>query len=137
MKVNPYLNFDGRCAEAFRFYEKVLGGKIETIITYGESPIAGDMPSDWQNRIMHARLVVDGQAVMGSDSPSDRYQKPQGVYVSLDVEKSADAKRIFHALADGGAVIMAFEKTFWAAGGFGMAVDRFGTPWMVNCEKAS
>ncbi|HKY61176.1 MAG TPA: VOC family protein [Gemmatimonadota bacterium] len=137
MKVNPYLNFDGQCAEAFRFYEKVLGGKIEAMITHGDSPIAGEVPSELHDLVMHARLVVDGQAIMGSDSPPDRFQKPQGLFVSLDVEKSADAKRIFNALADGGSVIMPFEKTFWAAGGFGMAVDRFGTPWMVNCEKAS
>ena len=137
MKVNPYLNFEGQCAEAFKFYEKVLGGKIEAMITHADTPIAGEVPSDWHERIMHARLVVDGQAIMGSDVPPDRYQKPQGVYVSLDVAKSADAKRIFNALAEKGVVVVPFEKTFWAEGGFGMAVDRFGTPWMVNCEKAA
>ncbi|MGH7629189.1 MAG: VOC family protein [Gemmatimonadales bacterium] len=137
MQVNPYLNFDGQCAEAFRFYEKVLGGKIEAMITFGDSPAASDVPSDWHDRIMHARLVVDGQALMASDSPSEHFEKPQGLYVSLNVDKQADGERIFQALAEGGTVKMPFEKTFWAAGGFGMLVDRYGTPWMVNCEHAA
>ena len=135
MQVNPYLNFDGQCAEAFRFYERVLGGKIEAMMTHGEAPIAGEVPPGWHDRIMHARLVVGDQVLMASDSPPEYYQKPQGLYVSLHIEKSADARRIFDALADNGAVTMPFEKTFWAAGGFGMLVDRFGTPWMINCEQ--
>jgi PhnB protein len=136
MQVNPYLNFNGQCAEAFGFYEQLLGGKIEAMMTFGESPMAGEMPPESHSRILHARLVVDGQALMGSDAPPEMYAKPQGLYVSLNVETPADGQRIFQALADSGTVIMPFEKTFWAAGGFGMLVDRFGTPWMVNCEKA-
>ena len=134
MQVNPYLNFDGQCAEAFRFYERVLGGKIEVMLTHGESPIAGEVPPEWQDLILHARLVVGGQVLMASDSPPEMYQKPQGLYVSLQVERPADAQRIFEALAEHGSVTMPFEKTFWAAGGFGMLVDRYGTPWMINCE---
>ena len=137
MQVNPYLNFDGQCAEAFRFYERVLGGKIEAMQTHGESPIAGEVPSEWHDRILHARLVVGDQVLMASDSPPEMYQKPQGVYVSLQVDKPADAQRIFDALAENGTVTMPFEKTFWAAGGFGMLVDRFSIQWMVNCEQGS
>jgi PhnB protein len=137
MQLDPYLNFNGQCAEAFRFYEKVLGGKIEGMFTYGEAPNAGEMPSISSDQIMHARLVVGDQVLMGSDSPPEYYEKPQGLYVSINVEKSVDGRRIFNALADKGTVKMPFEKTFWAAGGFGMVVDRFGTPWMVNCEKDS
>jgi PhnB protein len=137
MQLNPYLNFNGQCAEAFRFYEQVLGGKIEAMFTHGESPIAGEVPPHWHDMILHARLVVGDQALMGSDSPPEHYAKPQGLYVSLNVDEPADAERIFHALAKGGTVTMQFEKTFWAAGGFGMLTDRFGTPWMVNCEKAA
>lgn len=137
MQVNPYLNFNGQCAEAFRFYEQVLGGKIESMMTYAESPMAGETPPALRDHVMHARLVLDGQVLMASDSPPEYYEKPQGLYVSLNVEKAADAERIFHALAENGTVKMPFEKTFWAAGGFGMLVDRFGTPWMVNCEKAA
>ncbi|MBI4219904.1 MAG: VOC family protein [Chloroflexi bacterium] len=137
MKFNPYLNFNGQCREAFRFYERVLGGKIESMMTFGETPAAGQMPPGWKDKIMHARMVVGDQALMASDAPPDRYEKPQGLWVSLNIERPADAERIFKALTDGGAVRLPFEKTFWAAGGFGMVVDRFGTPWMVNCEKAA
>ena len=135
MQVNPYLNFNGQCAEAFKFYERLLGGKIEMMMTHAESPIAGQVPPGWRDRIMHARLAVGNWVLMASDSPPDGYQKPQGVWVSLGVDKPAEARRIFDALAKGGNVTMPFEKTFWAAGGFGMVVDRFGTPWMVNCEQ--
>ena len=137
MQVNPYLNFDGQCAEAFRFYAQVLGGTIEAMMTHGESPIAGQVPPGWHDRILHARLVVDDQVLLASDSPPEQYQKPQGLYVSLSIDKPADAQRIFDALAENGTVTMPFEKTFWAAGGFGMLVDRFGTPWMINCEQSA
>jgi PhnB protein len=93
------------------------------------------VPPGFGDRIMHARLVVGDQVLMASDSPPEMYQKPQGVHVSLHVDEPANAARIFQALSEDGTVTMPFEKTFWAAGGFGMCVDRFGTPWMVNCEK--
>jgi PhnB protein len=134
MQIDPYLSFDGRCAEAFRFYEQLLGGTIEGMQTHGDSPIAAEVPSGWHDRVLHARLVVDGQVLLGSDSPPEHHQKPQGMYVALNVDGAADAARIFHALAEGGTVTMPFGETFWAAG-FGMVVDRFGTPWMINCGR--
>jgi len=137
MKVDPYLNFDGNCAEAFRFYEQLLGGQIETMMTFGESPMADQTPPGNRDQIMHVSMLVDGQRIMASDAPAGYYQKPQGIYVSLNVERAADARRIFDAFAEGGTVTMPFEKTFWAVGGFGMVIDRFGTPWMINCEDAS
>ncbi|MGH7571398.1 MAG: VOC family protein [Gemmatimonadota bacterium] len=136
MQVNPYLNFNRQCAEAFKVYEQVLGGKIEAMISYGDSEAAGEVPPDWHDMIMHARLVVGDQVLMASDSPPEHYEKPQGLSVSLNVDKVKDAERIFNALAKDGTVKLPFQKTSWAAGGFGMLVDRFGTPWMVNCEKA-
>ena len=134
MRVNPYLNFNGQCAEAFRFYEQVLDGKVVFSMTFGESPMAQEMPSELRDRILHARLEFDGQALLASDAPPDRYTKPQGVFIALNVEDPARAARIFQALQEGGEILMPFEKTFFAAGGFGMLTDRFGTPWMVNCE---
>ncbi|HEX5726480.1 MAG TPA: VOC family protein [Longimicrobiaceae bacterium] len=134
MQVNPYLNFDGQCAEAFRFYAQVLGGTIEAMITHAETPIAGEVPPEWGERIMHARLVVGGQVLMASDSPPEYYQKPQGLYVSVNVDEAAEAERIFHALAEDGTVAMPMAETFWAER-FGMCSDRFGTPWMVNCQR--
>jgi PhnB protein len=136
MQVNTYLNFNGQCAEAFRFYAQVLGGKIEAMMTHRDSPIADQVPPGWHDRVLHARLVVGDTVLMASDSPPERYEKPQGMYVSLQVPDVADAERIFQALAQNGTVTMPFEKTFWAER-FGMVVDRFGTPWMVNCEQGA
>jgi PhnB protein len=133
MRVDPYLNFDGDCAEAFRFYHQLLGGELE-MMTHGESPIAGEVPPEWHSRILHASLRLGDALLMASDVPPDHYQPPQGNYVSLSIEEPGDAERIFHTLAAGGRVTMPFEKTFWAAGGFGMVTDRFGTPWMITCE---
>ena len=135
MKVNPYLNFNGDCAEALKLYEQVLGGKIEGLSTFGEMPAAGQHAPEMKDKVMHARLVLGDQVLMASDSPPEYYEKPQGTSIALGIDKAADAERIFHALAEGGTVKMPFQKTFWAAGGFGMLVDRFGIPWMVNCEK--
>lgn len=134
MQVNPYLNFNGNCAEAFRLYEKVLGGKIETLATHEDSPIADQVPAHWRERVLHARLVVGDTVLMASDSPPEHYTKPSGIHVSLQVEDPAEADRIFYALADQGSVTMPIDKTFWAER-FGMLVDRFDIPWMINCEQ--
>ncbi len=134
MQVNAYLIFNGQCEEAFRFYERCLGGKIDAMMTHAGSPMEGQVPAEWRSKILHARMTVDGQVLMASDAPPNRYEKPQGFAVSLGIEKMADAKRIFEALAEGGTVQMPLQKTFWAAG-FGAVTDRFGTPWMINCEK--
>jgi len=131
MQFTPYLNFNGDCEAAFHFYERVLGGKIEAMLTHGESPIAGEVPPNWHSRILHARLVVGDAVLMASDSPPEMYQQPQGLYVSIGVHDVADAERIFHALSEGGSVTMPIGKTFWAER-FGMLVDRFGIPWMIN-----
>lgn len=136
MQLVSYLNFNGQCAEAFRFYEQCLGGKIVGMQTHGESPIAGDVPPEWHDRILHARLEVGGAVLMASDSPPEYYERPQGLYVAIQVDEPAEADRIFHALADRGTVKMPIQQTFWAAR-FGMVVDRFGTPWMINCGQAA
>jgi PhnB protein len=136
MQLNPYLTFNGQCEAAFKFYEKCLGGKIEAMMTHAGTPMENHVPSEWRNKILHARLTVGDQALMGSDAPPERYEKPQGFSVSLNVKSPAEAERIFHALAEKGKVQMPLEQTFWAVR-FGMCVDRFGIPWMVNCEKDS
>jgi PhnB protein len=133
MQLNPYLLFNGTCEEAFKFYEKCLGGKIEAMMTHAGTPAESQTPPEWLNKILHAKMSVDGQLLMGSDAPPGRYREPHGFYVSLSMKNQADGERIFHALAEGGKVGMPFQKTFWAAG-FGMVTDRFGIPWMVNCE---
>ncbi len=133
MTFTPYLNFDGRCEEAFQFYERVLGGKITFKITYGESPMPADQtPPGWGSKLLHATLTLGDQVLQGADTPSHR--KPQGFAIALSLSDPAEADRIFAAFAEGGEVGMPIQETFWARR-FGMVTDRFGIPWMINCEK--
>jgi PhnB protein len=134
MQINPYLFFNGQCEEAFKFYEKLLGGKIIAMLPHEGTPAESSVSPEWRKKIMHARMEVGGQFLMGSDAPPEYQQKPQGFSVSVEFSDPAEAKRIFEALADRGAVKMPFSETFWAKG-FGMLEDRFGIPWMVNCAK--
>ena len=136
MQISPYLHFNGRCEAAFKFYEKALGAKIDGMFTFGESPMAKEVPSDWQNKIMHARMTLNGNVLMGADASSERYQRPQGFSVSIAVKEPEEAERVFKELAQNGTVQMPIQKTFWSAR-FGMLVDQFGIPWMVNCEQAA
>lgn len=136
MQLTPYLNFNGQCEAAFKFYEQCLGGKIVAMMTYGSTPAAEHTSPESHDRIIHARLLVGEAVLMGSDSPPEYFEAPKGMYVSLHIDDPAEAERIFHALAEGGAVRMPIEETFWAVR-FGMVTDRFGTPWMINCGKAA
>jgi len=133
MRMMPYLNFPGSCAEAFRFYARVLGGKLE-MQTHGDSPFADQVAPEWRDRVLHARLEVDDAVLMGSDMPPDQATQPQGLYVALVVEKASEAERIFAEFSEEGTVTMPLQQAFWAAR-FGMLVDRFGTPWMVSTEQ--
>ena len=134
MQLNPYLSFNGDCEAAFKFYERILGGKIGFMMRYQESPMAGQTPAEWQDKIMHARLAVGDKVLMGSDAPPGHSEPMKGFSVSLGIDDPTEADRVFNALAEGGKVGMAIQPTFWALR-FGMLVDRYGTPWMVNCEK--
>jgi PhnB protein len=136
MQLNPYLNFNGNCAAAFKFYEKCLGGKIAMMMTFAESPMAEQVPAALRDKVMHARMTIGDQVLMGSDAPPDRYEPMKGFSVSLSVDNAADAEKIFNALAANGTVQMPIQKTFWAER-FGALVDQFGTPWMINCEGAA
>jgi PhnB protein len=134
MKVNPYLTFDGNCEEAFKFYERALGAKIVAMVTFGQTPMAAQTPAEAHNKIAHARLGVGDQWLMGSDGMPGCYEAMKGFSVTLNVDEPAEAERVFRALAEGGSVRMPIAETFWAKR-FGMVTDRFGTPWMINCEK--
>jgi PhnB protein len=136
MQISPYLTFSGQCAAAFKFYEQCLGGKIIAMITHEETPMAKETAPEWHDKIVHARLMVGDQLLMGSDAPPEHYQEMKGFSVTINLADPAEADRVFHALAEKGTVRMPIQKTFWAVR-FGMVVDRFGTPWMINCEQAS
>jgi PhnB protein len=134
MQINAYLFFNGTCEAAFRFYEKVLGGKIVAMITHEEAPAEYQFAPERMKKIMHARLMVGDKVLMGSDTPADNYDPAKGFTVSLGVDTPAEAERIFADLAKGGTVRMPMAEKFFARK-FGMLTDQFGTPWMVICEK--
>ena len=134
MQLNPYLTFNGQCETAFKFYANCFGGKIEALLPHEGTPAEAHVPAEWRKKIMHARLVVNGQALMGSDAPPDHYQQPQGFSVTLDLKDPREADRIFASLVENGRIKMPIQETFWATR-FGMLVDRFGIPWMINCAK--
>jgi PhnB protein len=131
-----YLSFDGNCEEAFKRYEQVFRGKILMMMRHSDAPPGSGVPQhpEVANRIMHARLEAGGRLLMGSDAPMRGAAKPQGFCVSIAVDNPAEAERVFKELSQGGTVNMPIGETFWAQR-FGMVTDRFGTPWMVNCEK--
>ena len=131
MQLSPYLFYNDNCEAAFKFYEKVLGGKIEMMLRADEGPADMKPGPGREKLIMHARMSIGGQFLMASDSPPEHFHKPQGFSVSLTVTDPVDAERTFKALSEGGSVNMPFGKTFFSKG-FGMCIDQFGIPWMVN-----
>jgi|SRR5580704_2981811 PhnB protein len=134
MQANIYLNFNGDCEEAFRFYEKTFGAKIEAMGRFEGSPAAGQVPADWRKKIIHAWLMVGNTMILASDAPPERYEQPKGMNVSLSVDTPGEAEQIFADLSEKGSVRMPMAQTFFARR-FGMVVDRFGIPWMVICQS--
>jgi PhnB protein len=133
MQINPYLMFNGNCEAAFKFYERCLGGKITIMLDHSTAPPNESIPADWRDKIMHARLEIGDQVLLASDAPPAFAQPTQGFNLNLNISDPAEAERIYHALAENGSVKMPFGQTFWAYR-FGMLVDQFGIPWMINCE---
>jgi PhnB protein len=135
-QLDCYLTFDGNCAEAMRFYERTLGGKLESAMTFRDSPMADQCPPGAADRIMHARMTLGDRILMASDSMVGHpYTGMSGFSLSLSYPTAEEGRRIFAALSEGGRVTMPIQKTFWAEA-FGMVTDRFGTPWMINAEMA-
>ena len=134
MQLNPYLFFDGNCEAAFKFYEKALGGKIEAMMRTEEAPADAQcaMGDGMKGKVMHAFMRLGDFSLMASDSPREHFQKPTGYAVSLNYDDPAEAERIFKLLSEGGSVSMPAGPTFFARF-FGTCVDKYGTPWMVNC----
>jgi PhnB protein len=129
--------FSGQCEEAFKFYEQCLNGKITARMTYAESPessMLDQMPMEWRDKIMHIGLTVGNQELMGSDGPPGCDETPKSFSVCLSLNDPAESERIFHTLAENGTVQMPFQQTFWAYR-FGMVIDQFSVPWMINCDQ--
>ncbi len=142
MKLNLHLTFNGQCEAAFRFYEQCLSGKIGTMLTYGNSPMAAQTPPEWHEKIVHATLLLGDDLLAGVDLIANEHsgkeqeakepQPPKGFFVLLDVHNPSEAERIFYSLSENGIIQMPLQKTFWAAS-FGVVIDQFGTPWEINC----
>ena len=130
-----YLAFNGTCAEAMRFYERALEAKLTILMTNGQSPVAAHCTPDSLDRVMHARLELPGGGVlMAGDCRTDMpFEGIKGVSMTLNYDSVAEAERVFKALAEGGTITMPMQPSFWAKA-WGMLVDRFGTPWIVNGE---
>ena len=136
MTLNPYLAFDGKCREAFEFYEKTFGGRIVFMQKIGDSPMASSMPVDAHERVMHVTLHIGDQVLQGADAPPGQFSQPAGFCVALHFDDLIEGERVFSMLAQNGNVQMPFQPTFWAKG-FGMLIDRFGTPWIVNAGQGT
>jgi PhnB protein len=129
--LHPYLGFDGTCAEAMRFYAKTLGAELQALLTHADTPGGNPMGPEYADRVMHAHLVHKDFEFMAGDSPVGQHAAMRGFMLTLTYESTAEARRIFDALAAGGQITMPAGETFWAEF-FGMCVDRYGTPWAVN-----
>jgi PhnB protein len=132
MKMYTYVNFAGKCAEAFRFYEKHLGGKIVMSMTHGQAPDQSKVNPDSKDLVLHARITIGGTELLGADIP--KAQPMRSAYLSLSVDSDGEAERIFTALSEGGEVFMAMQETFFATR-FGQLRDRFGLNWMILHER--
>lgn len=132
MEFRTYVNFAGTCAEAFRYYEKHLGGRIGMMMTHGQAPDPSRVKPEWKDMVLHARMSLGNGELMGADIPTA--EPMRSAYLSLSVDSDSEAERIFAALADGGAPLMPMQETFFATR-FGQVRDRFGLNWMVLHER--
>ena len=134
--MQAYVTFDGNAAEALAFYAQALDGKIINSMTFAESPMGAETPADYKAKIMHATLEARGHQLMASDKPPGfPFKGYHGFTLSVQSKTVEEGKKLFDALGAGGKVTMPYAPTFWSAG-FGMLEDKFGVPWMVNCEQA-
>ena len=134
MKLHTYLNYGGNCAQAFRFYEQNLGGKITMTMTQGEMPNPSGVPPERKNDVLHARMNIGGTELLGADVPPERFQPMRSAYLSLAVDSSEEAERIYALLSDGGQIFMPMQEAFFAFR-FAMFRDKFGTSWMLLHER--
>jgi len=132
MQLHTYVNFAGKCAEAFHYYEKHLGGTIGMLMTHGQAPDQSKVNADWKDLVLHARISIGGTELMGADILTA--EPMRSAYLSLGVESDAEAERVYAALSDGGDVFMKMQETFFATR-FGQLRDRFGINWMIIHER--
>jgi len=136
MGIEPRISllFNGECDAAFALYQECLGGTVTFRLTWGDSPMAGQAPPEWRDKVLHATLVVGSTAFSGGDVLPEAYVRPEGFQIQLNLDDVAAAERIFARFADGGTETFPLQETFWAQR-FGTVVDRFGIPWGINCVE--
>jgi PhnB protein len=134
MKLHTYLNYGGNCEEAFRFYEKHLGGKITMMMPHGDQPHQSDASADRKRAIQYASLSIGGTELMAADVPPERFQPMRSAYLSLTVDSIDEAERLYALLSEGGQIFMPMEENFFAFR-FAMLRDKFGTSWMLLHPK--
>ena len=134
MNVNTYLHYNGNCEEALKFYEKALGAKITMLMRYGDAPANCQTAPEVQQKIMHGRIAIGDSVIMVSDAPPGYFHGQNGFSLSLSINTPEEAERLFTTLSEKGTISMPLAETFWATR-FGMLIDQFGVPWMINCEK--
>lgn len=134
MKLHTYLNYGGNCEQAFRFYEKHLGGKINMMMTHGQQPDPSNVAPELKNTILYASMSIGETDLMGSDVPPERFQPMRSVYLSLSVTSTPEAERIYNLLSDGAQIFMPMQETFFAFR-FAMLRDKFGTSWMIIHDR--
>ena len=134
MQLHTYLNYGGNCEQAFRFYEQHLGGKITMLMRHGEQPGGPPAEPEWRRAVLHARMDLGGTELLGADIPPDRFKPIRSAYLSLTLDSTQEAEKVFSLLSDGGEVFMPMEETFFATR-FAMLRDRFGTSWMLIHPK--
>ena len=132
MKLDIYVNYPGNCEQAFRFYEQHLGGKITMMMTHQQQPDTANVPQDWKNAILHARIGFGDAVLMGADIPNA--EPMRSAYLTLRVDSAEEAERLYALLSSGGHIFMKMEKTFFASR-FAMLRDKFGTSWMLLHEE--
>jgi PhnB protein len=132
MTLNTYVNYNGNCAQAFRFYEQHLNARITMLMKHAEAPGGSRAPAEWNDRVLHARLSIGGTELLGADIPDA--QPMRSAYLALSVDSAAEAERVYSLLSEGGQVFMPMEETFFAER-FAMLRDRFGTSWLIQCSK--
>ncbi len=134
MQLSTYLSFNGNCREAFEFYANVFDTPIGAMISHGDTPAKDHVPAEAHDSIIHAHIKIGKSLLMGADTPPNMEQSAQqGFSITVLVETVDEAKRLFGALSEDGKIIMPMEETFFSKQ-FGMCTDRFGTPWMINCD---
>jgi PhnB protein len=135
LKLSLHLTFNGQCEAAFRFYAQCLGGTIVSLLTYGDSPMAAQTPVERRGKVLHATLTLGDNTLAGADLFGNDDEPAKGFFVLIDIDDPSEAERVFGVLSENGTVRMPIQETFWAQR-FGVLVDRFGTPWEINCGRA-